>query len=259
MRRVVAISGASSGIGRAIALRLARDGSSIAICARRTSRLEQVAEEIRHAGGEALTVVADVRHEQDMQRFVDTTVGRFGRLDAAICNAGFGIYGTIEHVTGEHVREMVDVNFLGSYYLARAALPVFRRQASGHLIFVSSIVGQRGIPYMGGYAATKFAQTGLAECLRAELLDTPIKVSVVFPISTETEFFSVMKERSGHATRASGPRQEPAVVADAIAWGLEHPTPEIYPHRLSRWLAIINAIAPGFTDKIVRRWGRKPI
>jgi short-subunit dehydrogenase len=126
-------------------------------------------------------------------------------------------------------------------------------------VIISSIVGQRGIAYMGGYAATKFAQTGLAESLRAEFVDTPIHVSVVFPISTETEFFGVMKERSGHATRATGPRQNPDTVADAIAWGLEHPVPEIYPHRISRGLTILNAIAPAFTDRLVKKWGRKPL
>jgi short-subunit dehydrogenase len=259
MRRVVAITGASAGIGRATALRLARDGSAIAICARRQHRLEGVADEIVRAGGQALPILADVTKEDDMRRFVDRTAQHFGRLDVLMCNAGFGIYGTIEHVTGEQMHELLDVNFLGTYYAARAAVPIFRRQNHGHLVVISSIVGQRGIPYMGGYAATKFAQVGLAESLRAEFIGTPIHVSIVFPISTETEFFGVMKERSGHATRASGPRQNADRVADAIAWGLEHPRPEIYPHRVSHGLTILNAIAPGLTDRIVKRWGRKPV
>jgi NADP-dependent 3-hydroxy acid dehydrogenase YdfG len=259
MRRVVAITGASAGIGRATALRLARDGSSIAICARRRHRLDEVAAEIVRAGGQALPILADVTKEDDMRRFIEHTVSQLGRLDALMCNAGFGIYGPIEQVTGEQMRELLDINFLGTYYAARAAVPIFRQQNGGHLIVISSIVGQRGMPFMGAYAATKFAQVGLAESLRAELIDTPIRVSVVFPISTETEFFGVMTARSGHATRASGPRQSPETVADAIAWGLEHPTAEIYPHRLSRGLAILNAVAPALTDRIVKRWGRKPI
>ena len=91
---------------------------------------------------------------------------------------------------------------MGTYLAARAALPVFRRQASGHIIVISSIVGKRGVPFMGAYAATKFAQAGLAECLRAEVHGSAIHVSVVFPISTETEFHQVMARESGYATRA---------------------------------------------------------
>jgi short-subunit dehydrogenase len=112
---------------------------------------------------------------------------------------------------------------------------------------------------MGAYAATKFAQVGLAESLRAELLGSGIHVSVVFPISTDTEFFTVMMRESGHATRASGPRQTAGDVAEAIARTIERPVAEVYPYRLSRGLALINAVAPGFCDRVVQRWRREPI
>ena len=148
----------------------------------------------------------------------------------------------------------------GTYHAARAALPVFRRQGRGHIIIVSSIVGKRGVPYMGAYAATKFAQVGLAECLRAELAGTDIHVSVVFPISTETEFFDVMTRETGATvTRAMGPRQSAEEVADAIARAIDRPVPEVYPHAKSRALVVLNAIAPGFTDRVVKRFGRKPV
>ena len=127
------------------------------------------------------------------------------------------------------MRRLLDVNYLGTFYAARAALPVFRQQDAGHLMFVSSIVGKRGVPQMGAYAATKFAQVGLAECLRAELSGSNIHVSVVFPVSTDTEFHVVMQEMCGVASRAQGPRQTAEQVADAIARGVAHPAPEIYP------------------------------
>jgi NADP-dependent 3-hydroxy acid dehydrogenase YdfG len=258
-RRVVAITGASAGIGRATALRLARDGASVAICARRQDRLEIVAAEIVKAGGSALPVVADVTSDVDMQAFVAQTIAAFGTLDVMMCNAGFGLYGTIDTIDPDRMRTLMDVNYFGTYHASRAALPVFRRQQSGHLIIVSSIVGRRGVPFMGAYSATKFAQVGLAECLRAELVDSPIHLSVVYPISTDTEFFEVMTARSGFGTRADGPKQSADVVAEAIAWALERPSPEIYPFRLAKGLAILNVVAPGFTDRLVRRWGRKPI
>ena len=259
MRRIVAITGASAGIGRATALRLARDGASVAICARRKDRLDAVADEIVRAGGTALPVVADVTRDAEMQGFVDQTVSRWGQLDVIMCNAGYGLYGTIDKIASTDMQAVMNVNYLGTYNAARAALPVFQRQHHGHFIIVSSIVGKRGVPYVGAYAATKFAQVGLAECLRAELVGSGIHVSVVYPISTATEFAEVMMRHSGFATRARGPRQSAEQVAEAIARTIERPAPEVYPMRTARGLALLNAVAPGFCDRIVKRWGRKPI
>jgi NADP-dependent 3-hydroxy acid dehydrogenase YdfG len=258
--RVIAITGASAGIGRATALRLARDGAAIALCARRSDRLDRVAAEIAAAGGQALPVTADVTSEADMNAFVARTVDCFGRLDVMMCNAGFGIAGAIDDIAPEQMHKLMDINYYGTYYAIRAALPRFRRQRSGHIVMVSSIVGKRGVPYMGAYSATKFAQVGLAECLRSELAGSDIHVSVVYPVSTETEFFDVMSRETGTTvTRAMGPRQSVDTVADAIARSLDRPVPEIYPHAKSRALVILNALAPGITDRIVKRFGRKPV
>lgn len=259
MERIVAISGASAGIGRATALRFAREGAAIAICARREDRLKAVANEIEQAGGRALPMVADVTRPADMTAFVEKTVRAYGRLDVVMCNAGYGLYGSIETIPADKMHELMDVNYFGTYNLMHAALPLLKKQNAGHIIVVSSIVGQRGIPYMGAYSATKFAQVGLAECVRAELRDTPIHVSLVYPISTETEFFSVMTKHSGFATRANGPRQSADDVANAIVESIGKPVAEIYPKKIAKGLAVLNAIAPGFTDGIVKRWGRKPI
>ena len=257
--RVVAITGASAGIGRATALRLARDGAAVVLCARRADRLDQVAAEIVAAGGQALPVVADVRSGADMETLVARALERFGRLDVMICNAGFGVAGAIDEVPPDQMQRLMDINYTGTYHATRAALAVFRRQQSGHIVIVSSIVGKRGVPYMGAYAATKFAQAGLAECLRAELRGTSIHVSVVFPVSTDTEFFDVMEHETGRpVTCAWGPRQPVETVANAIAGALERPTAEIYPHAVSRLLVILNALAPGVCDRIVQRYGRKP-
>jgi NADP-dependent 3-hydroxy acid dehydrogenase YdfG len=257
---VAAITGASAGIGRATALRLAREGAAIVACARRADRLERLTTEIEAAGGQALPVVADVTSEIDMQDLVARAVERFGRLDIMMCNAGFGIYGAIDDITPAQMHKLVDVNYFGTYYATRAALPVFRRQGRGHLIVVSSIVGKRGVPYMGAYSATKFAQVGLAECLRAEVVGSDIHVSVVYPVSTNTEFTDVMRRETGaDVSRSLGPKQTAEQVADAIARAIAHPVPEVYPLKKARGLVLLNAIAPGFCDRIVRRFGRQPV
>src|SRR6516162_427221 len=263
--RVVAITGASAGIGRATALRLARTGGALAICARRADRLAAVADEIRAAGGSAMTVVADVRRAEDMDRFVAAAVERFGRLDVMICNAGFGIAGAIDDIAPEQMRNLIDVNYMGTFFAARAALRVFRQQGSegspgaGHIVIVSSIGGKRGVPYMAAYAATKFAQVGMAECLRSEVAGTDIHVSVVYPISTDTEFFDVMSRETGTIVTRRGPRQHVSVVADAITRAIAHPVAEVYPHFPSRALVWLNAFAPALTDRVVKRFGRKPV
>jgi short-subunit dehydrogenase len=258
--RVIAITGASAGIGRATALRMARDGAAVAICARRADRLNTVAAEIVAAGGQALAMPADVTRAEDMDAFVARTVERFGRLDVMMCNAGFGIAGAIDDIAPDQMQRLMDINYTGTYHATRAALPLFRRQRSGHVIVISSIVGKRGVPFMGAYSATKFAQVGLAECLRSELRGTGIHVSVVYPVSTESEFFEVMSRETGTTvTRAAGPRQRVEQVADAIAKAIRRPIPEVYPHAGSRALVILNALAPGFTDGVVKRFGRKPV
>src|SRR4051812_30054718 len=258
--RVVAITGASAGIGRATALRLAGDGAAIVACARRADRLAAVSREIETAGGRVLTLVADVTREDDMNGLVAQAVERFGRLDVMVCNAGFAVYGAIDDITPAQMRKLVDINYFGTYYATRAALGVFRRQGTGHVVMVSSIAGKRGVPYMGAYSATKFAQVGLAECLRAEVEGSGIHVSVVYPISTPTEFTEVMLRETGTPITASvGPRQTAEQVADAIAGAITRPVPEVYPYKRSRGLVLLNAIAPGFCDRIVKKYGRQPL
>ena len=194
-----------------------------------------------------------------MERLVARAIARFGRLDVMMCNAGFGIAGTIDDIPPPQMHKLVDVNYFGTYYAVRAALPIFRRQGQGHVIVISSIVGKRGVPYMGAYSATKFAQVGLAECLRSELLGSDIHVTVVYPVSTPTEFHEVMARESGATSEARGPKQRVEDVADAIARAIAHPVPEVYPYWMSRGLVWLNAFAPGIGDRVVKKFGRRPL
>lgn len=255
--RVAAITGASSGIGLACAKHLAREGVAVVLGARRTSLLESTAAQITGAGGRAAIVSMDVAREEDVRALVATAIREFGRLDIMICNAGFGYYGTLEDTPGDVMARMMTVNYMGTFFGARAALPAFRQQNSGHLIFVSSIVGRRGIAFMGGYSATKAAQAGLAESLRTEFAGTPIRVSCVYPISTRTEFHDAMTRDFGHSVNGLGPKQTVDDVARAIVGCVRRPRPEVYPYAPSRLLAVLNVVAPAFTDRFVRKFGRR--
>ncbi len=236
---------------------LAREGTAVVLGARRRDRLEAAVRDIEAAGGRAMAIEMDVTCEADNERLVAAATTTFGRLDVMVCNAGFGYYGTLEDTPPEIMRRMLDVNYLGTFLAARAALPIFRAQGSGHLIFVSSIVGRRGIPFMGGYSATKAAQAGLAESLRSEFAGTSIHVSCVYPISTRTEFHAAMERDYGHTVSGLGPKQTVAHVAQAIVACVKRPRPEVYPHLGSHALAVLNILVPGYTDRLVRKFGRR--
>jgi NADP-dependent 3-hydroxy acid dehydrogenase YdfG len=255
--RVVAITGASAGIGRATAERLSAGGAAVVLSARRTDRLAEVVSHIVSSGGRALAVPGDVTNAVDMRTLVDRAVATYGRLDVMICNAGIGFHGGFEETNAEVVRRLVDVNVLGTFHAARAADAAFRRQGTGHVIVVSSIAGRRGIPGNTAYSATKAAQIGFVEALRAEYVGTARRASIVYPVSTRTEFHAAMARDFGQAVQGLGPKQDASTVADAIARCIASPRAEVYPYRAAWLLAVASVVAPGFVDRFVRRYERR--
>ncbi len=255
--RVAAITGASSGIGAALAEALARRGVAVALAARRGDRLQAVAAAIEAAGGRALAVAADVTREDDVRTFVMRTLTMFGRLDVMVANAGSGFYGTLDETSPEVMARLMDVNFMGTFHAARAALPHFEQQGRGHLVIVSSIQGRRAIALSSAYASTKFAQAGLAEALRVEYAGTGVHVTSVFPVSTRTEFRDAIRRDHGLVVEGHGPSQTPSAVAEAIVGILERPRPELYPYWPAKWLPVVSAVAPALADRLMRRFGRR--
>jgi NADP-dependent 3-hydroxy acid dehydrogenase YdfG len=257
MSKVVAITGASSGIGRAAAVALAAEGAAIVASARRVDLLNSLVAEIKAAGGRALAVPGDVTSETDMKALVARAVDAFGRLDVMICNAGFGFYGPIDETPPDIVRRMMDVNVLGTIYAARAALEVFRKQGEGHIIAISSIAGRRGIGGSSLYSATKAAQIGFIEGLRPEFIGTKLHASIVYPVSTQTEFRDAIARDYGHVVQGVGPLQPVETVARAIVDCVRRPRAEVYPHRLSKWLSVMAVTCPAWTDGFVRKFTRR--
>jgi len=251
---VVAITGASAGIGRASALAFARAGSRLVLGARRVDRLQALAEEVGALGSEALVAALDVAEAADVRRFVEAAAARFGRLDVMVNNAGSGVRGTVEDTPVEDYRRLMEVNFLGTVHGCREALRIMRRQGRGVIINVSSIVGHRALAGGGAYAATKAAQVSLTESLRLELRGTGIAACSVHPVATETEFSEVATRASaGRPGGPVGPRQSAEAVAKAIVACARRPRPEVYPYRWSRALVWLNALAPGLMDRLAAR------
>lgn len=257
--RVVVVTGASAGIGRATALAAAAEGAAVGLMARRGDRLAALVAEIAKTGGRALALPGDVTHEPDVAGAVARTIETFGRIDVMICNAGIGYHGTLDETSPDDMRRVVDVNLMGTLYAARAALIEMRRQGSGHIIAISSIVGRRGIGGSSVYGATKAAQMGLIEALRAEFAGSNLHASVVYPVAVPTEFHEAIARDFGHHVEGHGPRQPPEEVARAIVECIVSPRPEVYPFPKARWLAILGVVAPGRADRLVKRFGRRRV
>ncbi len=182
---VVAITGASSGIGAATARALGAEGASVALGARRKDRLTELADEL---GSQVAIVEMDVRTSQDSQRLVDQAVESFGRLDAIVVNAGVGMYGGIMDQTDDEIRSMIDTNVAGTIWPIRAAVPRLLENGGSDIVIVASVAGLRGAGDEAVYAATKHAQVGLAGGLDRELREKNIRVSTIAPGGTATEF-----------------------------------------------------------------------
>jgi NAD(P)-dependent dehydrogenase (short-subunit alcohol dehydrogenase family) len=257
---VVAITGASAGIGRACALEFAREGARLVIGARRRERLLDLATEIEAQGGAVHVEVVDVGIPEDVERLVQGAVAKFGQLDVIVNNAGYGVHGRVEDTPAEAFERLMRVNYLGTVYGCQAAARVMRKQRRGVIVNVSSIVGHRAMPGGGAYAATKAAQIRLAESMRVELAGSGVSVCSVYPIGTETEFREIVAKQSGVAITGVGPQQKAAVVARAIVRCARRPRPEVYPFAPSRALVWLNALAPGVVDRLAawsaRRSGR---
>ncbi len=179
--RVVIVTGASSGIGRDLALTFAKMGAKVALIARRKSLLESLADEITAAGGDAFPLVADVTRRADVHDAIDRTVAHFGRIDILINSAGIAIPDRVETMSPADLERMMAVNLMGTLHTMQAVLPSMRSAGTGSIVNIASLAGRRGMPPLGAYCATKFAVVGLTEALRVELFGSGIRVSLVMP------------------------------------------------------------------------------
>ena len=187
--KVFAITGASRGIGAATARLLAREGCKLGLGGRDEAALDEVVRSVSEAGGEAVAAVAcDVRRYEDCERLVSETVGRFGRLDGFVANAGVGAYGELLDLSLQQIDDMLDSNTRGTVYSVRAALSALLEDGGGDLVIVASVAGLRGLPNESVYCASKHAQVGFAEALDHELRPKGVRVTTMCPGGVATEF-----------------------------------------------------------------------
>ena len=206
--QIVIVTGASAGIGEAAARRLAGEGATVVIAARRADRLEAVKREIESAGGRALAVVGDVTSQQDRERLVQDTMRAFGRIDGLVNNAGYGQRGPIELVPIEAIRQNFETNLFSLIALTQLVIPIMREQGSGRIVNISSVAGRIARPLSSVYDATKHALEAISDGMRGELTQFGIKVVVIEPGFIITEFLSVADENAREIIEHSGPYAE---------------------------------------------------
>lgn len=254
------VTGASSGIGAAVARDLAARGYRVALLARRADRLSALADEIAGATGvRPLCLPCDLRRPDEIARAFARLDAEFNGLDLLVNNAGVGYRARVEELDPELVRQLFETNVVGLLLCCRSALPLLRRGHAAVVVNVASVVGRRGIPGQSAYAASKAAVVSLGEALRIEWANDGIAVCTLNPGLTSTGFFEAQPNPSGLAapdlSRASGPAEVAAIILELD----RAPRAEVWLRRKWRWLALLSLVAPRFSDRILRdRLGWSP-
>jgi short-subunit dehydrogenase len=252
--KVAIVTGASSGIGEAAARELASRGAAVVLAARAAEKLEALEREISASGGQALAVKTDVSERGSVEALAGKTVEAFGSLDILVNNAGLGLSGRVAQLRAEDLRHVFEVNAIGPLNCIQAALPHMGR--GGRIINVSSVIGKRSIPKVGGYCATKFALNALSDALRVEIADRDITVTSVYPGTTRTAFRENSRrtrdEKRGWRPKGVTPERVAKRIADAAEKGPR----EVYVTLPDRLYIMVTTLLPGLTDRALRAWAK---
>jgi len=246
------VTGASSGIGRLLALRLAGEGARVALVARRHDRLEEVAAQIARDGGEALVLPCDVSDRGQVHDAAARALTRFGGIDLLVNNAGYGHHRRFLDWDLEDMERVMGVNYLGALYWTKAVLPQMVERKRGWIVFMASLAGRIGMPEESAYVASKFALVGLSEALSIELEDDGVHVLTVCPAIVRTDFFD--EEALANMPPVSKrTMMEPEMLVDAVIKALAQGKHQItVPGRLATAL-LVKAVAPEFMRRNVKR------
>ena len=250
--KVAIVTGASSGIGEATARALAGRGAAVVLAARNEEKLRSLEREVSAAGGQALAVEIDVADEASVRDMVERAAAEFGHLDILVNNAGLGLSGRVEDLRAEDLRYLFEVNLVGPLLCIRAVLP--HMGPGGHIINVSSVVGKRAIPKVGGYCATKSALNALSDALRVEVAERGVSVTSIYPGTTRTAFRENSR-RTKDEKRGWRPRGvTPERVAEKIVRATERGGRDVYVTFPDRVFVAAATLAPGLFDRVLRSW-----
>jgi len=251
----VLITGASSGIGKATSIELAKRGAILALTARRLKALRKVSDEIKDAFPEAqapLSIPSDVSDKEDVGRLVKKCVDYLGGIDILINNAGIGVYGNTEMTALEDFGSVMEVNFFGSLHCILEVLPRMKEIGKGLVVNVASVAAMHGVPYMGAYSASKAALVALSQSLRAELAKSGISMMIIYPGYTQTDFFKNEK-RVGGAHRPAGPYAPATKVARAIIKAIESERSDLVLSLAGKALKFSKSLMPWLAERAMQR------
>jgi short-subunit dehydrogenase len=251
------LTGASSGIGHALALRLADQGARLVLASRNQERLADLATAVSGRGGSAVAVPTDVADPAQRTRLIEQALAALGGLDVLINNAGVGARGFFENVSEERLRRIMEVNFFGATELTRLALPHLRRGRDPMIVNVASVLGRRAIPGMVEYCASKFAMVGWSEGLRSELARHGIHVLVVCPGGVETEFDANMIEQGKRPPWRLRHRMSPDRCAQRIVGAMRRRKNEVVITASAKLVVWLNCLAPWLLDWALKRYARR--
>jgi short-subunit dehydrogenase len=249
---VVVIVGASSGIGRAAALRFARHGCRLVLAARSRSSLTEVADQCVGFGAEAGIVVADITRPGEVERIADEAQRRFGRIDVWVAAASVFGYGEIDRMPAAEARAIIDTNLHGTIDQVRAALPALRG-SGGVVVIVGSVFSALASPYVWAYAASKHAVAGFAASVRQELRrgPHPVDVAMIWPATTDTPIYQHAANRTGRSIHPIPPAVEPDRVARAIVRASVRPRRRRVVGMVQGSFLALHAVAPGVADRVL--------
>lgn len=252
--KVAIITGGSSGIGYALAARLANLGAKVVITGRDEGKLQAAAASLAAGGAEVLALAGDVSQCQDCERWVNETLQKWGRIDLLFNNAGISMRALFEELDIKVIRQVMDINFYGTVYMTKLALPALI-QSQGAIVGVSSIAGYRGLPARTGYSASKFAMQGFLEALRTELMPHRVHVLIACPGFTASNIRNAALAKDG-STQGESPREETTMmsseaVADYILKALEKKKKTLVLTTQGRLTVWLNKWFSGWMDKLV--------
>ena len=252
------ITGASEGIGRSLAIKLAEKGANLALAARNQDALAETANACIHSGGKAIFIPTDVTKPEACQNLIEQAIKTFGAIDGLVNNAGISMFAKFEEVTDLSIFDRImQVNYLGAVYCTHYALP-YLKQSKGLLVAISSLTGKYGIPTRSGYAASKYAMQGFFDCLRIELRGTGVNVLVVFPGFVATDIRHKLLGTDGKIIKATLSNEQENMMsvsecAEQIVKAMEKRKRELIMTRRGRFGIWLKLIAPDLLDRIAEK------